>query len=386
MPIPSHDEAQRLSAEAALEFQAGRRESAVALFGRAAEFERLALAEIPVDKVRTRNIIAVSYVALLYKASMLDKAEQAIYTLLASADVLDGARRELRDLLETIWDEQVLAPDKLHYSGEELLVALRGGQIGVGTAPLDTALHYMQGVNNLVYRVAEWEGQLPFRTRGMPSAQVQQLAQARATQPSMGSFRFSIKLVQPLQEWLFPEAGGTTPTMISDALVRILRSAAYESAEPMSTFVTDVRYRRVFMKLVRNILPSSPELQEVQVTMLSEGTQRDTLLLGPNSRSRVAEQLRADLLSEPTAPPIKVEGVLRALHLDKKWLEVALADGSHQRFSTRPDEVDDVIGPMVNRQVVAFGNQRPTGNPLLLDIALRDSQTDTEAPRTDESA
>lgn len=374
MPNGHHDEAQRMATEAAIAFQAGRRKDAIALFEEAAQLERLALAEVPSEKVRTRGILAVSYAALLYKAALLDRAEQAIYEMLAAVDIHETSRRELRELLEAVWDEQALATDKLRYSGDQILIALRGGQIGAGTAPLETALHYMGGMTSLVYRVTEWQGQFPFRTRGLPPSEVQQFAQARATQPSAGSFRFSIKLVEPIQQWLLPEIGRVDPRKVSEAIIRILQSAALDSAEPLSTFVTDARYRTALTKLVRNVLPNTADLREVEIRTLSDSTPEQMVTLGSAARGRIAEQLRSDLASEPAASPVRIEGILRALHLDRRWLEVAIPGGSHVRFSTRPDEVDDVIGPMVNRHVVAFGTVGREGkNPLLMDIQLKES-------------
>jgi hypothetical protein len=66
-----------------------------------------------------------------------------------------------------------------------------------------------------------------------------------------------------------------------------------------------------------------------------------------------------------------IEGVFRGLSLDRSWLEVRSADGSAKKIRTGPDELDDVIGPMVNRKVRARvrharGSRSP--QPRLVDI------------------
>ncbi len=51
---------------------------------------------------------------------------------------------------------------------------------------------------------------------------------------------------------------------------------------------------------------------------------------------------------------IQVRGVLRAVHLDQDWLEVATIDPAnvrHLRIDDAGEALDDVIGPMVNRSV-----------------------------------
>lgn len=43
--------------------------------------------------------------------------------------------------------------------------------------------------------------------------------------------------------------------------------------------------------------------------------------------------------------------MLRAVHLDKDWLELAV-DNEHLRVDSVGEEVDDVIGPLVNKRVI----------------------------------
>ena len=43
--------------------------------------------------------------------------------------------------------------------------------------------------------------------------------------------------------------------------------------------------------------------------------------------------------------------MLRAVHLDKDWLELTVGD-DHLRVESVGEEVDDVIGPLVNRPVI----------------------------------
>ncbi len=57
----------------------------------------------------------------------------------------------------------------------------------------------------------------------------------------------------------------------------------------------------------------------------------------------------------PTAPEIGVtevvlHGILRAVNLDKDWIEVSV-DGTSHHITGVAEALDDVIGPMVNRRV-----------------------------------
>jgi hypothetical protein len=70
--------------------------------------------------------------------------------------------------------------------------------------------------------------------------------------------------------------------------------------------------------------------------------------------------------------PVILRGILRALHLDKDWLEIVLtATATSIRIDKSGEVLDDVIGPMVNRPVAVTALRRGTKN-LYRDIELDD--------------
>jgi hypothetical protein len=62
---------------------------------------------------------------------------------------------------------------------------------------------------------------------------------------------------------------------------------------------------------------------------------------------------------------------LRGLHLDEDWLEIAVKNVEEQRtirvYDAR-ETLDDVVGPLVNREVVVDALLQPNGRHLLRDI------------------
>lgn len=96
-----HQQAQDLSARAALSLQESKIGEARRLFAEAAKLEKAALAKVPAEKARTRGILAVSVAALLYKAGV-DGAEGEIVSLLADTTLTPAARRQITDLLGEI--------------------------------------------------------------------------------------------------------------------------------------------------------------------------------------------------------------------------------------------------------------------------------------------
>lgn len=74
------------------------------------------------------------------------------------------------------------------------------------------------------------------------------------------------------------------------------------------------------------------------------------LLLSIWSERQVA-QFMVDQDEQPPAGPKRLRGVLRAVHLEEHWLELTEGSG-RRRVVSVGKEVDDVIGPLVNRPVI----------------------------------
>jgi hypothetical protein len=349
-----HTLAERFAAEASLLLREGRREEARARYKDAAEHERRALGAIPPEKVRTRGIIAVSAASLLYKARLLEQAEQLLYGFLGDSSFHAEHRSQLRELLEVIWDERAL-PAGTSYSAEEIRVSLRGGTVGYGTAPLDLALGKSTEIKNLLYRTAEWLGKEPFRRRGLPSKSILETVHARATQPAAGSYRFAIRLAESGQEG---RAAGVTQCLFQ--FIRLATSAASASRQQLQQLVPDPDYRLALLKLVRNVTPSESELSEVELTRVYRADQvqaeeeRQAVILDRESRYELSEFIQQESPPEEQRE-VELTGTLRALNLDQHWLIVAADDGRSQRCEAKDDVLDDVVGPMVNRRVVVRG-------------------------------
>lgn len=374
----SHAAAQELSARAELARRRGDIPAARDLYRQAAEIEQAALRTVPSEKPRTRGILAVSYAALLFKAAEYERAEAEICALLASG--LNAEHREqLRELLQVTWEEQQLARDSMQYSGDEILVALRGGEIGVGTAPADIAVHYMNGMNLLAFRAAEFDAGLDLRKHGPPSHAIQSVLQARATQPAAGSYRFTIRFVEPAQGTLFPEAHvfkQPSPRRVSNVVVQVLRALERNDTSALEQAVPQADYRLALVRLARNVIPSGSALTEVEVRTAADSP-TEAVYLRPAQRRAASEAIK--VLSPPRteaeAEQGTIEGILRALSLDNTWLEIRTEAGS-QKVRIGPNELDDVIGPMVNRKVAARVHYAPASrrsgrtSVRLIDIEL----------------
>jgi hypothetical protein len=94
--------------------------------------------------------------------------------------------------------------------------------------------------------------------------------------------------------------------------------------------------------------------------------------LGPENRKSINRVLRPPAEpSDKSETVVELRGVLRALHLEKDWLEL-LVDGNSVHIDGLNETVDDVIGPMVNRPVIVQVKKTRKGRNRFVDIEIDD--------------
>jgi hypothetical protein len=353
----AHRQSEELAAKAEAALTEGRKLEALELYAKAAISEQASFEETSPEKQRTKSILAVSLVSLLYKARQYDEAELKIFELLASRKLLSWAELQLRELLEAVTDERLLQRSlNRYYTGESVTVSLRGGQVGSGTGPLDLILEKTTGFRNLLYRLAEFVSASPLRTRGNPPKELLNLIQMRAAQPSAGSYRLELKLTEPAQFDLFVAEPRLLPAEVSDTLFNFLHAVNVGTKEAIESVIPDPGYRKALLELTRSLAPTGRRLTEIGIYR-GKGVEVESVYLTtalPDKVRRVLPRKPTDLNSDDD----ELRGVLRAVHLDENWLEITLPESRHERCDTEPDMLDDVVGPMVNHEVIVRGRRR----------------------------
>ncbi len=348
-----HQKAQNLSEEAANFKAKGHHKYAISIFSQAAELEKAALDEVPSDKVRTRSILSVSVASLFYKAEMYDEAEIAIFGFIASKSLDSWAETQLRELLPVVIDEKLLST-KLgkRYSGENITLALRGGEIGSGTGPLDLILEKASGFRSLLYRFAEWIGKFPLRRSGNPPKEVLELVQARALEPAPGSYLLEIRLTEPLQLELY-EKLRVSPQDVSEILFKFLRCLTNKyDYDKIEELVPQIDYRKALLQLTRNISPGGRRIKEIGIYRKYDDKVQ-SIYLTDVLPARIKEVIPKETREYEKQKELR--GILRALDLNKNFLVLTLHDGRKERCDIPSDMLDDVVGPMVNRDVIIHG-------------------------------
>ena len=363
-----HAQSEKLATEAHLALRSGRARDAQNLYLQAAELERKALDLLDVTKSRTRGITAVSAVALWFKAGEYTFAEQLAYSTLTDSQIPAFAREELRNLVQAIWTESSKSKAGVAFVPGQVLVSVKGGEVVTGGAPLDLILEKVQTIQSIFYRTVEFLNGVAHRIVGPPSKELQESCRPWLFQSAPGSYQFSVAIEKPKQPDFFRQ--DIEPERIAQHFLEIVRASSGGDKTELERLVPDDTYRATFLKLTRNLAPTGKTFDRIEFR--GSGETRPAHL-DAEARSNINSQLRQKP-KEPSredAQPEEFRGTLRAVHLDKDWLEVVI-DGIPVHVEGVQDTVDDVIGPMVNRTVVVRADRLSAAKLRFMDIELAD--------------
>lgn len=342
----AHAESERLAAEAHQAARRGRTEEAQRLFVLSAESEQTALRAIGPDKPRTLGIIAVSATALFYKGGDLERAEQLAHLMAAQPGLPLFAHQELRGLLQAIWNEKAQAESGIAFAPGQVVVSVKGGQVLTGGAPLDLIVSKVQDIQSIFYRTAEMLKGMPLRMKGPPTKEIQEKYRPWLFQAVPGSYQFIVAVQKPEQQDLFPSSD-PGPELLTETFLSIVKAGAND-AVGLDQLVPDPTYRKTLLKLTQNLAPTGKTFETIEIRSASEPS---GVVLTTESRKQIREFLRPPIESDNQPTEEVIVGVLRALHLEKDWLEVVPPQGPSVKVTNVGEIVDDVIGPMVNHVV-----------------------------------
>ena len=175
---------------------------------------------------------------------------------------------------------------------------------------------------------------------------------------------------KPRQLEIFPNAAPAVENA-THTLLRIVEAASAGSIGQLASVIPRDDYRECFIKQTRNLAPTGKTFERLTIRSTSH-EDVSPIVLSPHSRKALGETLRATTWSTAGEDQLRQEqivGVLRAVHLDQDWLEVAdEKTGEHVKIYQAGDAIDDLVGPMVNHKVVVEVYVHPDGRRALKDI------------------
>lgn len=358
-----HSSSERLAATAEVAIREGDFERANSLYRQAAREETAAFHSLGNDLQRTRGVTAVSAVALWYKAHDYQTAQNLAHLCSAAGSIPDFAITQLRELLQMIWAAGDAEKVGLRFVAGDVLVAIKGGLVVYGGAPLNLILQKVEGIQAVLYRTVEMLLSVPFRRRGGPSSDVQSMFRPWLFQAPAGSYQFTVRMQEPLQQQLW-EVGRPKVERVTETFFRVLRAASTNPEEDLPRVVPDDQYRKAFLSLSRGLAPSGDTFERLEVRSAAMPIEQAVSF-------ELTARRGLNLALRQFQPPDKstdekevvIKGVLRGLQLDRDWLEIttdeSLRDSSETlRIWDATEVLDDVIGPLVNRKVIVTAIRR----------------------------
>lgn len=362
--IEDHQKSEKFASEADQLARSGHGASAVGRYAEAAKFEEVALSKIDRNKSRTLGIIAVSAASLWFKGCEFKRAESVALSMLSEPSLPRFAAHDLRALLHDVWTEEAKSEVEVGFLKGHLNVSLKGDEVVFGGAPLDLIVEKVQAIQSIFYRTIEWMKGVEPRVRGAPNADITSSCRPWLFQAAPGSYQFSVAIQEPPQSDFFHPA--LPPDRVVQEFIEIVSASISTDREELNKKVDDPKYRSAFLKLSRNLAPNGKSISTIE---MKEAGSRQGITMAPQSRRVVSDTIRRSApAAERAGEVFDVQGVLRAVNLNKDWLEVSY-EGRTTRVTGVRDTMDDVIGPMVNRRVIVrAGGTR--AKPRLIDIEL----------------
>ncbi|AFY50734.1 hypothetical protein Nos7524_5009 [Nostoc sp. PCC 7524] len=330
---------------------------AAELYRLAAEAEVNALENLTPDKKRTIGITAVSAASLYYKAQEFLQAKRVAHKWLATEVLPSFAVEELEELLQVIRYQESRAKSGIQFIEGEVLVSVSGGEILYGAAPLELVLDKVEKIRNIFYRTTEFLLDLDLRKRGSPNQVVKNQCDPWLLQAPPGSYQFAVRVRKPNEQLTIPGLPDfeLRVEQITKKFLEIITATTQDPEGELIEVVPKEDYREAFLKLTRELAPPATGKSFNQMEIKSTvDIEPRPVILSPHTRDVINHALKK---TDPVVPElhehrvIQLRSTLRGLQLDKDWIEVNI-DGENKIIYDAKEEIDDVIGRMVNRPVV----------------------------------
>lgn len=367
--LEHHKESEQQAGNAEYHARMGENSNAMSSYRLAADAEERALDDLDKSKRRTYGITAVSAVALRFKARDYPAAQNLAHAHLGTGELPEFAQVQLRELLETMWDDLDRLRTGLRPSRSEIEFSLKGGTVLSGSAPADVVMGLVGRAEALVYRVTEYTHGLPHRTDRTVPPSVKSASQIRVAAATSGSYRFRLSIDAPAQMEMFgPQSSATAPSDVARASVGILRAGLDSPHVALPALVTDQAYRATFLKLARDLSPNGRRWNRLEIRSAAAD---QPITMNQQTRQALNEIIRASSRGSNGVGGQEetITGILRAVNLENDWLDV-VTSGEPSRIRIRGVGVtlDDQIGPMLNQPVIVTTVRRRGESRRLIDI------------------
>lgn len=321
-------------------------------FAKAAMIEQEIAEGACTGPIRVKSVLAVSAVALWYKAGKWNNAERLAHRWLAEETFSDDARDELVDLLQRCWVESQLDPQTLETT---LPIELRlvGGEIKRGLAPARLVRIKQRVLVETIERIAEWKLAHEYRESGSSKLSADlEILQAPARAASYGVRLYLRSTIQTNGEDLSTQA--------------LLRSF-FEFASDVDGLehVADHRYRQRFTNNLRKLCADGNHVADIIYSSPTWRVQMPEVHLDREVRERLAKKTAKSSLAQLTGR--FVVGRLNTIRMTEveRFIEIGTSSGGQVRIHLAKETSSDAIAQLLDKPVRASTHQ--DGRDIILD-------------------
>ena len=320
---PRRAESDELAVQAEQARNRGDHDGARQLFALAAQLEEAVAQEVAEGSPRLRSLLAISAVALWYKAEEYEQGKHVAYQFLADGDALiEQGRSQLEELVDRCSREFELEKVANDPGMIPVEVKLDGGRIRVGLAPASAARKRGVAITQLLTRSAEVLNKAPYRDSG--EAEVVRREQINIYEAPARAASYGLRFyVASGDQQLIDTERGVTPAMVVEKFLT-LAAAAEEGPEALRAALGDEQYARAFMEGFAEIAPDGIDVGEVSCSAPSWKVPRlPRSTFEPRHREALRDGL-ADPVRDPKPGERTVDGILAQVILKHgdKWVEV----------------------------------------------------------------
>jgi hypothetical protein len=298
------------------------------LFAKAAAIEEEVAREVPAASPRTRSVLAISAVALWYKARNYARAKRTAYTFLATeAGLTTQGRSALEELVDRCSREHEIASLGADPTMALVEIKLDGGDVAKGVAPANVVRDRRAAGLRLLMRSADLEAKLPYRERGESELEADEQIQIYEAPALAASYGLRFYVTTGRQQRI-PSEQKATPERVVERFLDLAAAAGTEDAgEALRARVSDAQYARSFVRDFAEIAPDGEQVGRVVCSSPSWKIRTAAAVLEPKHR----QKLKSAASPTPTERRLEgtpVEGRLLKFTQQRgdRWIEIEGAD------------------------------------------------------------
>lgn len=348
----THNQALNLVEQAIQERSQGNAEKTRELYAAALELEVAAIAELTAQDIPgepTWSLLHRSAGWMAFNSDQFQRAKQLAAAALAGNPTPDLAA-QLDELMALAIHRENLRRNGLSLGENAMQLSLSGDEVGPGIVEAAAVYDRIEIIAKMIYRIAEWKSEKPFRPGGHPTKDIQDRYRTLVGVPVSGSFALTLRWGQPTQQPLLPLPDAAA---VLDEFLDIVELSNRARVEELEERIPEPAYLRSLYSAAKGIAPDGRRIRRVSFNANRAGAERAVVFTRPGWEF---EPLPMDADLDAAAETFELRGKLlcadaTAAQSDK--IKIVDADGKSHTLTVPQGKLNDIVSAMWDTTVTA---------------------------------